>query len=389
MLCTVAVFTCGIFHFFVFSNSYSATETGSIPGVLRFLALLTGGAVVMLAVCVWIPSAIAKIGSSSIVYYTCTLWSITAKLLYPLEVLHDFIGLFFYRMAGFQPGISEEEQFEEEIRTIVTEGHREGLLEEDAREMIESVIEMGDVCVSEIMTPRTDMCCIPQSLTWEEMLGQVITIPHSRIPVYDGNKDDIVGILFIKDLIPELAKVPQERVFWTELLRVPLFVPETKPVDKLLQEFQSATPAEPGRFLGALMQSRHTHIAIVLDEYGGVSGLVSLEDILEEIVGEIVDEHDPIMENEEIHEVSPGVFEVLGKVHLDEINETLDVDLPEEEDFDTIAGYVFSTLGHIPRSGESLFFDKEGKKIKLTVLDATKRRIERIRIEKLPAETAK
>jgi len=331
---------------------------------------------VMVFVGFWIPSAIAKQWATPIVFHTFPLWEFLATILSPLELVHRFFELFFQRLAGHRPGGSEEEQFEDEIRMIVTEGHREGLLEEDAREMIESVIEMGSACVSEIMTPRTDTVFISAALSWDEMLAQLIKIPHSRIPVFEDNRDNITGILFAKDLIPELAKVPEHRAPWLSLLRTPHFVPETKPVDKLLQEFQNATHR------GADANSpRHIHIAIVLDEYGGVSGLVTLEDIIEEIVGEIVDEHDPIVESEEIRQIEPNVYEVLGKVHLDELNDQLNIGLPEEEDFDTIGGYVFSTLGHVPQVNESLVFEKDNKRFKLIVLEASKRRVERIRIE--------
>ncbi len=346
---------------------------------VEFVGFVLLGTLVMLFAAVWIPSAVADLWGTPIVFYTFPLWEVLTTLLYPLELVHVFFQMFFQRLAGHRPGTSDEEQFEEEIRTIVTEGHREGLLEEDAREMIESVIEMGDVSVSEIMTPRTDTVFIAATLSWEELLAQVISIPHSRIPVFNDNRDDIIGVLFVKDLIPELAKKVEDRIPWTSLLRFPHFVPETKPVDKLLQEFQNST--QPQLHGSEIKPSRHMHIAIVLDEYGGVSGLVTLEDILEEIVGEIVDEHDPVAENEEIREIEPNVYEVLGKVHLDELNDQLDIGLPEEEDYDTIGGYVFSTLGHIPQVNETLLFEKDNKRFRFVVLEASKRRIERLRIE--------
>ncbi|MCL2306537.1 MAG: hemolysin family protein [Planctomycetaceae bacterium] len=347
--------------------------------LLEFGGFVLVGTFAMMLVAVWVPSAVAQLWATPIVFYTFPLWEFLAALLYPFQLVHQFFELFFQRLAGYQPGTSDEEQFEEEIRTIVTEGHREGLLEEDAREMIESVIGMGDINVSEIMTPRTDTVFISAELSWDEMLAQIITIPHSRIPVYKENRDDVIGILFVKDLIPELAKAPERRAPWLSFLRMPHFVPETKPVDKLLQEFRNSTHLP---LHGTAMNSpRHIHIAIVLDEYGGVSGLVTLEDILEEIVGEIVDESDPISEGEEIRQIEPEVYEVLGKVHLDELNDRLGMGLPDEEDFDTIGGYMFSTLGHVPEVNESLVFEKDNKRFKLIVLEASKRRVERIRIE--------
>ena len=361
-------------------------ETSKISWYAEWAVFIFFAAVATMLCVIWIPHAIAKLWATIVVFYTYSFWSLLTLLFYPLELVHHFFATLFCRLAGYVPDTTDEQQFEEEIRTIVTEGHREGLLEEDAREMIESVIELGDVTVSEIMTPRTDTVCISRTLSWDEMIEKIITIPHSRIPVYNDNRDDIVGILFVKDLIAELAKEKNDRVPWTDLLRAPLFVPETKPVDKLLQEFQKTTHLQAGRRSGPHLQYRHMHIAIVLDEYGGMSGLVSLEDILEEIVGEIIDEHDPITNVDDIRQLSSGVFEVLGKVHLDELNDRLDVDFPEEEDYDTIGGYIFSTLGHIPLVGEMVLYKKDNKEYKLTVLEATKRRIERVLIERVQDE---
>jgi len=215
--------------------------------------------------------------------------------------------------------------------------------------------------VSDIMTPRTDMVSMPATLSWQAALEFVIQDGHTRIPVCNKNRDDIVGILHTKDLLPELAKGPDEPVRpWTTLLRKPYFVPETKPIDVLLQEFQHT----------------RNHMAVVLDEYGGVSGLVTMEDVLEEIVGEIVDEYDKDLVDG-ICLLEKGVSEAQGKVHIDEINERLGLQLPDDGDFDTIAGFVFSELGHIPVVGEEVRY----KNVRITVLEATRRRIERVRIE--------
>jgi CBS domain containing-hemolysin-like protein len=349
---------------------------------------------VLLCVEFWLPRAVSKLWGTSFVYFTWSFWSCLAVLLFPLTLIDRFFNVFFHRLAGRTEETDDEEAFEDEIRTIVTEGHREGLLEEDAREMIEGVMELSDFTVSEIMTPRTDMKSISNALSWDEMLAVVIATPHSRIPVYKDNRDDIIGVIHAKDLLRELVKNdPSQRCPWTELMTEPLFVPETKPVDTLLQEFQNTKPAasdkgssdkgssDKGGSDDDISQRAKGHLAIVLDEYGGVSGVVTLEDILEEIVGEIVDEHDPMVSTEEIKELDSNTFEVLGKVRIDELNETLGLDLPEEEDYDTIAGFIFSTLGHVPDVGETVNFEHEGKLSHFTVIEATRRRIEKIRIE--------
>jgi CBS domain containing-hemolysin-like protein len=326
---------------------------------------LAAGAILMLAANHWLPWSVARLWADPYLFFAWPVLFGASFLLVPLALLARVVDVALHRLAGRNLPASDEESFEEDIRTIVSEGHREGLLEDDAREMIEGVIELGDVDVSQIMTPRTDMLSIPASLSWEEMLDQVINNGHTRIPVYGRNRDDILGILHAKDLLAELARDPSQRVDpWTKLLRQPVFVPETKPIDALLQELQHS----------------RNHMVVVLDEYGGVSGLVTMEDVLEEIVGEIVDEYDAA-HVEGVHELGPGVCEAMGRVHIDEINERLGLGLPEDAEYDTIGGFVFSELGHVPAAGEDLVW----RNVRITVLDATRRRIERVRIEVLDA----
>lgn len=353
----------------------------ALPFWSTWAALVFGLALLMVATVIWLPYPFVRHWGTSFLYHTWPFWRGVTIVFYPMELAARFIEAVFRRLAGIHGAAKGEDAFEEEIRTIVTEGHREGFLEEDAREMIEGVIELSDVSVSEIMTPRTDMICIPKTLTWEEMLATVIGIPHTRIPVYDTSRDDIVGVLIAKDLLTELAKEnPRDRRHWTGLMNEPIFVPETKPVDVLLQEFQKM-PRGAGPEGETGPPKAHSHLAVVLDEYGGVSGLVTLEDILEEIVGDIVDEHDPIVEMEDIRRLDENTFDVLGRVHIDELNEQLGLDLPEDDDFDTIAGLIFSALGHVPTSGETLVYGTETP-LRFTVLEATKRRIDLVRIER-------
>jgi len=322
---------------------------------------VAAGALLLLAVEIWIPWAVARLWAELFLYHTWPLWRTVSVLLTPLVLGARFVDTVLHRVVGRMPEVPDEESFEDEIRTIVTEGHREGLLEEDARKMVEGVIELSDVVVSEVMTPRTDMISMPISFSWQEVLDFVVRVRHTRIPVYAKNRDDIVGILYTKDLLPELAKSADGPTTpWTSLLREPVFVPETKPVDVLLQEFQET----------------RNHMVVVLDEYGGVSGLVSMEDVLEEIVGEIVDESDKDLVDG-IRELDHRTAEALGKVHIDEINDRLDLELPDDGDFDTIGGFVFSELGHVPVVGEELV----RKNVRITVTEATRRRIERVRIE--------
>ena len=186
--------------------------------------------------------------------------------------------------------------------------------------------------------------------------------------MYGGSRDEIIGILYSKDLLPELAKPAEEPPKpLAELLRKPLFVPETKPVDDLLTYFQKS----------------RTHIAVVLDEFAGVSGLVTIEDVLEEIVGEIDDEYDQKTEDE-IRKVDDDVCIALGRAHVDHINEVMGFDLPENEEFDTIGGFVFAEFGRVPSVGESITWQDT---LRLTVLEASRRRVNRVRIERVRKES--
>jgi CBS domain containing-hemolysin-like protein len=335
----------------------TVSDWNSVLGAIILAFLL------LVAAAHWLPIAIRRVFGEWFLVHTWGVWRSVLWILTPLVWGADFVNTVVHRLAGRPQKPASEDDFEEEIRAIVTEGHREGLLEEDAREMIEGVIELADADVSEIMTPRTDMVCMNVNISLGEALQFFNKVGHSRIPVYGKNRDDIVGILYTKDLLPwvtagkDLTKQPI-----TEIQRQPYFVPETKPLDALLRAFQ---------------QTRN-HMAVVLDEYGGVSGLVTIEDVLEEIVGEIVDEHDEDLV-EGIRKIDERTSESLARVHVDEINERLGLDLDEDGDFDTIGGFVFSELGRIPTVGESVVCGN----VRITVLEVTRRRIERLRIEKL------
>lgn len=336
--------------------------TGGSWGTLLEISLALG--LVLAVVATWLPWAISRLFAEGFLFHTWPVWKTLGTLTAPLVWGAKLLDTVLHRIAGQTPQSLDEETIEEEIRAIVTEGHREGLLEEDAREMIEGVMELGDADVSEIMTPRTDMHVVQVDMPWEEMVADVIESGHTRIPVFDSNRDDIIGVLYSKDLLPELATgEPDSRTPIRQLVRKPVFVPETKAVDDLLQMFQQL----------------RTHIAIVLDEYGGVSGLVTIEDVLEEIVGEIVDEYDEEAV-EEIQLLDPDTCEALGRTHVDVINERMNLELPDDGEFDTIGGFVFTQLGRVPLVGETLVWQDQ---VRVEVIAATRRRIDRVRIQRI------
>ncbi len=317
--------------------------------------------VILWAALIWIPTAAANVWPESIIYNTWQLWSAAAVVLAPAVAITSLLERGFHWFSGNPEPATEEEELAEEIRSIVTEGQREGVIEEDAREMIESVIELSEVAVGQIMTPRTYMISLHVETPWEQVVKFVIDSQHTRIPVYAKTRDDIVGILHIKDMLGEMARATGRRSL-TEIVRKPFFVPETKKVDELLAEFQ---------------RSRN-HMAIVLDEFGGVSGVVTIEDAIEQIVGEIADEYDEaLVDGIKVHNETSA--EVLARVPIHELNERLGLSLPEDQDFDTVGGLIFHELGRIPAPGEELTIGD----VRLRILDAGRRRIDRVAIEVL------
>ncbi|HEV2356728.1 MAG TPA: hemolysin family protein [bacterium] len=223
---------------------------------------------------------------------------------------------------------------EDQLRFLVQVGEEEGVIEEEEREMIHSIFEFGDTLVREVMRPRVDIVAVPARATINEALGLVMEYGHSRIPVYEGNIDHVIGIVYVRDLLPALRQGRLDQPV-REVLRPAFFVPEAKKVDELFRE----------------LQRRKVSMAIVVDEYGGTAGLVTMEDLLEEIVGEIQDEYD--LEEKPIQLIDDRTAVVNGRTPIDEVNEILGLQLPVEE-VDTIAGLVYALAGRVPVQGETV-----------------------------------
>lgn len=223
---------------------------------------------------------------------------------------------------------------EEELKTLVDFGEEKGTLEQEEKEMIHSIFEFGETSVKEIMVPRIDMISIASTAEIDELLAIIKEHLHSRIPVYKETVDSIIGIVYAKDLLPLMNTNKTKDFSIDKLTRPAYFVPEQKKIDELLREFQN----------------EKIHMAIVVDEYGGTSGLVTLEDIIEEIVGEIQDEYDSDLPMH--RKISDNVFIVDGSMSLEEINEELNLDLPTEEGVETIGGFLFGLFGSVPKEKE-------------------------------------
>lgn len=266
------------------------------------------------------------------------------------------------RLLGSGGGRSDADLIEEGILAAVEHGERHGVLVGDEKSMIESVLEFHDVEVREVMTPRTAMVAVEAGTTVEEMIERAIACGHSRIPVYRENIDDIVGIVYTKDLLRYASDALQKQLRVEEVYRKIYFVPETKKIKELLAEFRAE------RF----------HIAVVLDEYGGTIGLVTIEDIIEELVGDIEDEYDAAGAAL-IRRVDQDTFDLDGRAHIDEVSKALDVELPESDDYETIAGFVLSSFGKVPKEGDH--FDLNQLRFKVTAAD--ERKIKRVRVQLL------
>jgi len=245
---------------------------------------------------------------------------------------------------------------QEQLRFLVQVGEEEGVIEQEEREMIHSVFEFGDTVVREVMRPRVDISAVPADATLNRALALMTERGHSRLPVYEGTIDHVLGVVYIRDLIPALRHGRLDQPV-SELKRPPFFVPESKKVDELFKE----------------MQQKRVSMAIVLDEYGGTAGLVTVEDLLEEIVGEIQDEYD--LEEKPIQLVDDRTAVVNARIHLDEVSELLGVRLPQDE-VDTVAGLVYSLFGRVPTPGETI----ELPGIALRVEKTLGQRITRVRI---------
>jgi CBS domain containing-hemolysin-like protein len=245
---------------------------------------------------------------------------------------------------------------EEEIRSMAQVGSEEGSIEEGEKELIHSIFEFGDTIVREVMVPRPDIVPIEDDKSLRDVQALVLEHGYSRVPVYHEDLDNILGIIYAKDVLKALHQGKHD-VPLNEVVRETHFIHETKKVAELLRE----------------MQREKFHIAIVTDEYGSVSGLVTLEDLLEELVGEIADEYD--QEEPEIAEVEPGVYRVSGKASIDDVNELLEIELPDEE-WDTVGGLMLGLMGQIPDEGEEVSFQH----LKFTAEKVNGRRISKVLI---------
>ncbi|MFN2502011.1 MAG: hemolysin family protein [Pyrinomonadaceae bacterium] len=257
-------------------------------------------------------------------------------------------------------GDDKTEDNAEDFQALMEVGEAEGILEEEDRELIETMVEFSDTRAGEIMTPRTDIVALSVDATVRDARDLIVDEKYSRIPVYRESIDNIEGMIYVRDLLQAWAE-GKENTSVGEMLRDAFFVPETKTASELLKN----------------MQANHVQIAVVIDEYGGVAGLITVEDILEEIVGEIEDEDTEQEEIIEIVEGADGYWDVLGSTEIDKIERLFDIDL-EDEDYTTIAGLVTSEAGYVPKTGERLVL----RRLAIEILNADEKKVHLLRLRR-------
>ncbi len=328
---------------------FGSRGVGIATGVMTFLILIFG------------EITPKSLGNNRSIQYARV---VAPYLVWMERIFAPFVSFFSWLIKviiGAENVMSQAFLTEEEIRRFVNVGEEEGAIKETESEMIHSIFDFDDTMVREIMVPRTAMVCVEKKETVKKVVELAVEHGYSRIPVYEEKIDDMVGLVYVKDLLNMLLDSKNDSLEAHDLkdfIKPIYFIPESKPINQLLNE----------------MRKRQEHMAIVLDEYGGTSGLITIEDLLEEIVGDIRDEFDP--EEKKIEPIGEHELIVKGGVDIDKINEYLIHPLGDEETYETISGYILHQLGYLPREGESL--EQEG--LSLEVLETSEHRIKRVRI---------
>ncbi len=332
----------------------------SITVILSFITLVLGELV---------PKSIGLAHSERIALFVARPIDFSARVASPIVRLLVWITNLITRPLGVRPRRGMPIITEEEIKTLVDAGEEGGVIEEEEKEMIYSIFEYGDTVAREVMVPRMDVLAIDVDTPLLEAMDAVIQHNHSRVPVYQGSIDNIIGILYSKDLLKvlhEKGRAGANEIRVADLLRPAAFTPESKKVSELFEE----------------MQKRRNHMAIVIDEYGGTAGVVTIEDILEEIVGEIRDEYD---QAEEL-DIQPGgnnEWIIAARANLGDVNDTLHVHFPLDE-ADTLGGFIYTQLGKVPLPGDEVHYEN----VLLKVINVAGRRIGKVRVQVMAAETA-
>lgn len=340
------------------NQTVNLPRTSLIPAVLVSTAIL-------LLISSWIPWAIVEYFSAPFLYFTWRIWWFFSVMFKPVLIGMEFVGGFLGRLSGHvENPDEEEEEIEDEILSMVSAGQTGGFLHSEAREMIEGVIELDDLVVSKIMTPRGEVNAVSVETSLEQLVVQCLESRHSRLPVYRDSLDNVIGVLHTRDILTEALKPKSQRRPVNELMRKPLKTPDSRFVNEMLKVF-----LQPGNKM---------HLAVVVNEHHTTVGVITIEDILEEIVGDITDETDRQSENG-LRVLSETTVEVPGKFRIDELNDLTDFEIPEDDEYDTVAGWIMFHMGEVPRANMKL----EADSVRASMLKCTPRRIELVRLENL------
>ncbi len=344
-----------------FANPLIAQLDASVSPVAVYLGVLLVVAMLTLIFGELVPQGIGSAYASSMALSLSGFMGILITLLKPLTVIVVAISKAIATL--FKSSEKVNTVTEEEIVTLVESGQAGGSIEEEEKEMILSVLQLDETYASEVMVPRIDITALPISISLEEALAAFITSGFSRIPLYENTIDNIKGLLYAKDLLSHWYNGNRDKALTPrDLMRPAYFVPETKRADDLLKE----------------LQTKRVHMAVVIDEFGGTAGIVTIENIIEEIIGDIQDEHDPFEEAEYIQE-SETEYSVDASMDIDDFNDLLDVDVPGD-DSDTLGGFVYTTLGRVPVIGEEIKFENHHKRLIIRVEKVEGRRIRKVRV---------
>lgn len=307
-----------------------------------------------------VPKRVAMKKSEQIAFFVITPLTVLSKITSPFVKLLTISTNFFVKLFGIDPHSVDNDVTEEEIRMMVDVGEEKGAIDEREKIMINNIFEFNNKSAEEIMTHRMEVVGIPATIELKKLIDLIKEEQYSRIPVYVNSIDNIIGILYVKDLLPLITQDAEKGFNLDAYIRKPFFVPMHKKIDELFIELQVAK----------------THIAIVIDEYGGTAGIVTIEDLVEEIVGNIFDEYDE-EEDRELKQIDDVTFEVSGMIRLDELEAPLEVELPVE-DFETLNGFLISLFGTIPPKGQ--ISEVRFKHLLLQVVEVTDKRIEKVLI---------
>lgn len=312
-----------------------------------------------------VPKKVAMSNPEKMAFMAAPILVFVAKVTNPLVKFLALSTNGVLRLMGIDPHADEEVVTEEEIRMMVDVGGEKGVIEDTQIEMINNIFEFDDIDVADIMTHRTDMVCIDDDEPLSEAVKLSIENGFSRIPVYEEDPDDIVGVVYIKDFLKYVGTSLPKTKTVKDMMRPAYYVPETKRCGELFTE----------------MTEKRVQMAVVVDEYGGTAGIVTLEDLLESIVGNIQDEYD--QEDEEISIINETTFEVDGITDIEEVEEHTGKTFPDG-DYDTIGGYIISVLGFLPEDGQ--MNEVQFENVRLTVLSVDERRIDKVKVEIIPEE---